>query len=122
MSTQIGEVNINLRMSLAQFKQDTRDGSAEATRASKQMADSFKEGSFEARGSLMLLGEEIGVHIPRHLQKVIADIPGVGTALTAAFTSVAALALIEVLVKIVEKNRATQEAVDKANEGVRKLN
>jgi len=122
MSTQIGEVNINLRMSLAQFKQDTRQGTDEATRASKQMADAFKQSSGEAKASLALLSEEIGVGIPRHLRVVIAELPGVGQALNAAFSSVAALALIEVLVKIVEKITAVQEAEAKAKEELEKLN
>src|SRR6185369_5983184 len=103
MSTTIGEVNINLRMSLAQFKKDVQDGTDAARSGTKAMADDVKANTFEARGTLMLLGEEIGVHIPRHLQSMIASLPGVGPALSAAFSSVAVLALIEVIAKVVEK-------------------
>src|SRR5258707_1021311 len=103
MSATIGEVNINLRMSLAQFKRDVKEGSSEASRSTKQMASEMSSSSHEARGSLMLLGEEIGVHIPRHLQGFVTQLPGVNAALTAAFSSVAVLALIEVVVKVVEK-------------------
>lgn len=112
----IGEVNINLRMSLAQFKQDTRDGQQAASVATKQIADDVKENSGEARGALVLLGEEIGVHIPRHLQAFIAELPGVSTALNAAFNSVAVLAIIGLIVEITEKVAKFQENAKKLKE------
>jgi hypothetical protein len=132
MSTQIGEVNINLRMSLAQFKTDTADGAAAASKATKQIADDTSSNIGNARGSLMLFSEEVGVHIPRHLQAFIAEIPGVGTALNAAFSSIAVLALIEVLAKAVEKIQefrahaaevaeALEQAGDKGREAMTKL-
>lgn len=108
--TTIGEVSINLRMNLAQFRKDTADGSAEAGRAAKRLGDDMKAGTSEARGSLMLLGEEIGVHIPRHLQSFISQLPGVNAALTAAFNSVAVLALLEIIVKVIEKIKEVSEA------------
>jgi hypothetical protein len=113
MSTEIGSVNVNLRLSLAQFKQDVQDGTNAARAGTKAMADDVKVNSFEARGTLMLLGEEIGVHIPRHLQRMIADLPGVGSALQAAFSSVAVLAMIEILVKVVEKVQKWREEATK---------
>jgi hypothetical protein len=103
MADSIGEVSINLRMSLVNFKKDVQDGTDAAKRSTKDLSDSVKGNIGEARGSLALLGEEIGVHLPRHLQTFIAGIPGVGPALTAAFSSVAVLALIEVVVKLAEK-------------------
>ena len=116
MSTQIGEVNINLRMSLAQFKTDTADGAAAASKATKQIAQDTSVNMGEARGAMALLGEEIGVRIPRHLQTFIAQIPGVGTALNAAFSSIAILALVELLTKVVEKvQEFKQHAEDVAN-------
>jgi hypothetical protein len=101
--TTIGEVNINLRMSLAQFKQDVKDGTAAAGSATQDMSRTIGANVTEARGTLSLLGEEIGVTIPRHLQTFIAQIPGVGTALNAAFSSVAVLALLELVVKLADK-------------------
>ena len=116
MSTQIGEVNISLRMSLVQFKTDTADGAAAASKATKQIADDTSANIGNARGSMALLGEEIGVRIPRHLQTFIAELPGVGTALNAAFASVAILALIELIAKVVEKvQEFKQHAEDVAN-------
>jgi hypothetical protein len=76
---------------------------------------------YEAKGELGLLGEQFGVHLPRHVRSFVAELPGVGEALTAAFSATAVLFLIEALVKITEKmsdfiaktfifTKATQEA------------
>src|SRR5258706_9148795 len=90
--TTIGEVSINLRMNLVKLKDDVQDGNAAVRRSTKQMADDVGSSSNEARGTLMLLGEEVGVHIPRHLQSAIAKLPGFGTALNLAFSGVAPVA------------------------------
>src|SRR5258708_36183555 len=111
--TTIGEVNINLRMNLVQLKKDVQDGTQAVTEGTKQMSSDVRANTYEARGTLILLGEEIGVHIPRHLQTMIAQIPGVGAALETAFSSVAVLALAEILVKVVEKIQKYREEAQK---------
>jgi hypothetical protein len=122
MSTTIGDVNINLRMSLAQFKSDVSSGTAAATGDIQGMSDKIGESSNEARGSLALIGEEIGVHIPRHIRGFITGLPGVGTALNAAFTAVAVIALIEVIAKAIEKIQAIREALRQQGEAVEQIN
>jgi len=71
----------------------------------------------EAKGSMMLLGEEIGVHIPRHLQTFIAKLPGVSSAMSSAFNAVAVFALIDIVFKagekIVEFVKKNEEAAKK---------
>ena len=57
----------------------------------------------DARGEASLLGEMFGIHLPRHVQTFIAEIPAVGTALNAAFAATAILFLVEALAKGVEK-------------------
>jgi hypothetical protein len=57
----------------------------------------------EARGEMALLGEEVGVRIPRHLRSFVAELPGVGEALTAAFSATAVLMLLQILVSATEK-------------------
>jgi hypothetical protein len=111
MSTEIGEVNINLRLSLKNFQDDVKTGSNAAQNGARDMANAFSSSSREAQGSLALIGDEIGVTIPRHLRTFITTIPGVGAALNAAFSSVALLAFIELITKIVEK---VQEWEDRA--------
>src|SRR5674476_196900 len=76
---------------------------ADANQYTRKFSKQAQTDMHEARGSIMLLGEEIGVHIPRHLQAFIAKLPGVSTAMSAAFNSVAVLAMIEIVVKGGEK-------------------
>jgi hypothetical protein len=80
-----------------------KDGSASTGSA---MDYSFTE----ARGSMMLLGEEIGVRVPRHLQTLIASIGPIGSAFAAILPVVGVVAAIAVLEKVKDK---IQEARDK---------
>lgn len=57
----------------------------------------------EAKGSAALLGEEIGVHMNRHVAGFLAQLPGVGEAMSAAFSAFAIIALIEIIDKAAEK-------------------
>ena len=57
----------------------------------------------EAKGEAALLGEQFGIHLPRHVRTFLAEIPGIGTALSAAFTATAVLFLVEALVQGAEK-------------------
>jgi hypothetical protein len=57
----------------------------------------------EARGEAMLLGEAIGVRLPRHVTSFIATIPGVSEALQSAFAATAVLFILEAVVKLTEK-------------------
>jgi len=57
----------------------------------------------EARGEVMLLGEAIGVRLPRHVAGFLAELPGVGQALNAAFAVTAVGFLAVAFVEITEK-------------------
>src|SRR5579862_1363239 len=118
VGTEIGTVNINLRMSVAQFKQDVQDGSAGLKSSLNDMKSAAASASREASGSLALIGDEIGVTIPRHLRTFIASMPGVGTALNAAFDSVAVIALIGLIVEIVKHITELQEQAEAAAEAM----
>jgi hypothetical protein len=114
-----GSVVLNMRVNLATLKEGMAEGTAVASRSARQMAGEMKEQMNEAKGSMMLLGEEIGVHIPRHVQTFIAQLPGVSKALSAAFSSIAVLAIIEVIIKIVEHIQAVKDKADKLAEAWR---
>jgi hypothetical protein len=111
MSVEIGAVNINLRLSLAQFKQDTKDGAAAAGDAAKQIASDMDSNMTEARGSLMLLSEEVGVHLPRHLTSLIAQIPGLSTAFATMLPVMGVIAAVTVVDKLIEKHKQLQAAL-----------
>jgi hypothetical protein len=87
----------------------------------------------EARGAIALLGEEIGVRLPRHVRSFVAELPGVAAAMSAAFSTVAivglGLAIFEAGKKVyefIEKNREAAEknaeAWEKSRDAVRLSN
>lgn len=57
----------------------------------------------EARGEAALLGEEFGIHLPRHVRNFVAELPGVGEALSAAFSATAILFLAQALIDVTRK-------------------
>src|SRR5437660_134608 len=57
----------------------------------------------EAKGEVRLLGEAFGIHLPRHVSNFVATLPGVGEAMSAAFSATAILFIAEALVKATEK-------------------
>jgi hypothetical protein len=70
------------------------------------MAEAGAETQFsmaEAKGSMALVSEEIGVKIPRHLRGFIAELPGVGKAMEVAFSGFALLMLVQILVEAAKK-------------------
>lgn len=110
------KVNAEAEISLAPAKQGLAEVSAgwtqageaatvagaEGMAAGEEMAAGAQVAAFnmrEAKGEVMLLGQEAGIHVPRHLQRFIAELPGVGQALTAAFSATAVLFLIQILVE-----------------------
>jgi hypothetical protein len=103
MGDTVGAVDVELNAKIAKFKRDLSEASEHVSRESKAMARSFREQSREATASLALISEETGIHIPRHLRTLISTIPGVGTALSAAFNSVAFIAILGILVEVIKK-------------------
>jgi hypothetical protein len=62
--------------------------------------------STEARHALHGLGEEMGVHVPRFVQTFVAHMGGIGPLLASAFSAIAVVGLIQVLLEV-------PEAIDK---------
>jgi hypothetical protein len=89
------------------------DGVAVSTR---KMEDSFQDlegkveksqhSMMEARHGVMLLGEEMGIHMPRAVAGLIASIGPIGAAMEVAFPILGALALVEIIGKAIEKHEA----------------
>jgi hypothetical protein len=64
----------------------------------------------DARGSMMLLGEEAGIHVPRELRTLIAEIPGVGEAFAALVPLIGAVFALGMIYKFVDAHkRAIQD-------------
>lgn len=68
-----------------------------------EAAEATKVNMYEARGEVRLLGEEIGVRLPRHVGSFVASLPGVGEALQAAFSATAILFIAQALIQVTEK-------------------
>jgi hypothetical protein len=64
---------------------------SEGAAAGEEMAFSMHE----AKGELALVGEETGITIPRHIRGFVAELPGVGKALEAAFSATAVLFIVQ---------------------------
>ena len=66
----------------------------------------------QSKASLALMGEEMGLHIPRQLRTFITMLPGVGQALDVSFKAVAIIALIAVIYEAVKKVLEFRKALD----------
>jgi hypothetical protein len=79
----------------------------------------------EAKHAIHLVGDEIGVHLPRALQGFVAHLPGVAKAMAAAFDTVAVIGLVMVLVetgkKIFEWHEKREEEAKKTSEALKKM-
>jgi hypothetical protein len=89
----------------------------EATSETRKFAAGMRAEMAEAKGSIALLGEEIGVAMPRHLRTFVAGLPGVASAMSAAFDAVAVIALADFVYKAGEK---VVEFFKKSEDGARK--
>lgn len=75
----------------------------DAKNATREWSAQMREESQKSRESMRLLSEELGLHIPRGLQNIMSKLPGLSTALNAAFDSVVVLTLVKLVVEAGEK-------------------
>jgi hypothetical protein len=83
-------------------------GATERTAAGTQK---FNYSVSEARLAATGLGRELGVTMPRHLSTFLARLEGVGPILTAAFSAIAVVALIDILDRLIGKIAEAGEAL-----------
>lgn len=96
---QYGEAVALTSEELVNAQREAAGFGTEAQIAGEKAAFSMRE----AKGEIALLGEEIGIQIPRHLRGFVAELPGVGQALNAAFSATAVLLLLQLLAEATEK-------------------
>jgi hypothetical protein len=85
---------------LAKAQQEAALAAQAASRAQgnlKQSLGIVKESTRDARGEVGLLGESIGIHLPRHVQTFLAEMPGLQKVLQGAFAVTAVGFLIDAL-------------------------
>ena len=67
-------------------------------------------GMFEARQSLMLVEESVGVHVPRALNQLLARIPGVAQAFTTMLPIFGVVVAIEIIGQLIAKHEELAKA------------
>ena len=97
---------------------------AAATGAGKATAGAMEHASYsmtEARHSAHLLSTEIGVHIPRAVATMLAEVGPIGAVMAAAFPILGVLALVEIIGHVVDKFSETSEAAAKADKAWKEM-
>lgn len=69
----------------------------------RQFSVSMRAKSEKSRESVCLLSEELGLGIPRGLQRIISTLPSVSKAMNLAFDSALVFALIDTVAKVTKK-------------------
>lgn len=103
MSNTVGNLNVELGLGYAQFQSDMGKATQIARVESAKLATAMREQTQEAKGSLMLLGDTIGVHLPREMRTLISHSTLIGPALAAAFKLTAITAGIAIIAEYQEK-------------------
>jgi hypothetical protein len=121
MAQPVWTLSVDLQTKTATFT----SGLADAAKSARGSFNEIKDGArtmgaetgysvTEARHSVMLLGEEFGVHLPRALTSFIASLGPIGAAMEAAFPflaiAVGATLLLEHLSKLKESGQALTDA------------
>ena len=97
--SEIGALIVKLQAETAEFREDLGKVKVDLDDLSDkggQAGRGMSAGMGEARGGLMLVEESVGVKLPRHLNSLIAQIPGVG----AAFAMMLPIAGVVVAIEI----------------------
>jgi hypothetical protein len=98
--------NQEVMRAMGEAGQGVKIFSSEAVNGGDKMQYSFRE----ARGGIMLLTEEIGVHLPRELTMLLAHIMPVGIAFEAMLPILGVVAAIKVIGDLIEKHEKLAEA------------
>ncbi len=111
----VGTLTVDLVANTATFSgdlgkaaQSAEDFGNDAQEAGSKIDFSMRE----ARGGIALAGEELGVHIPRHLQTLMAEIPGVGLAFAEMLPIVGVVAAIAIIEKLIIKASEAREKME----------
>jgi len=111
--SEIGALIVRLQAETAEFREDLGKVKGDLSDLSDKGGEAgrgMSSGMGEARGGLMLVEESVGVKLPRHLNSLIAQIPGVGAAFAMMLPIAGVVVAIEIIAKLIEKHNAAAEA------------
>ena len=110
----IGELTVNLQAQTASFHDSlgkANSGLQEFGEKGEAAGRAMETSMGSARGGLMLTEHLLGVPLPRHLNSLIAQIPGVGAAFATMLPIVGVLLAVEILGKLYDKHRDAEAAI-----------
>jgi len=119
VSNIVAELAIDVSANTASFDSSMDKVVGSAQKGAQGIQSAFDSQDFsmrEARGGLMILEEEFGVRLPRELNTLIAQIPGVGAAFEAMLPVIGVVAAITVIGTLIDKHNALALAMSKAAE------
>jgi hypothetical protein len=120
MANVLGSIQINITAGTATFVSDLEKANAVAKRLSAEMKQSMQRDIKESNASLALFGEEFGVRLPRHVRTFVSSLPGVSSAMSAAFGGLAVFAIGATLFEAGKKAYELAKAFDASGEAAKK--
>lgn len=115
--SEVGALIVKLRAETAEFREEMGKVKSDLN-SLKGGADEAGEGitrnMTSSRESVMLLGEEVGVHMPRALSMFISKLDGVGAAMEMAFPIIGIVAIVGIIGKLIEKHEEYVAALRKS--------
>jgi Lambda phage tail tape-measure protein (Tape_meas_lam_C) len=116
MAIKVGTLQVDLIAGTATFTGPLDKAPKQARQSAQDIQKEFNNIDLsEARGTLALLSDDIGLTLPRHLRSFVAELPGVSAALSAAFPVAAIIAAGVAIFEFTEKILKQKEAQEKAN-------
>ena len=117
--SEVGALIIKLQAETAQFREDmgkVKQDLDELGDKGGKAGESMARGFGEAKGGLKLTEEVLGVSIPRHLNALIVQIPGVAAAFSAMLPIIGVIAAITIIAKLIEHHQQLRDEAEKAGQ------
>jgi hypothetical protein len=114
--SEVGALIIKLQAETAQFREDmgkVKSDLKDLGGSAGQAGDAMDYSMLKARGALMIVESEAGVHLPRALNTLIATIPGVGAAFEAMLPLIGIVAAVALIDKLIERQKDLAEKAHK---------
>jgi hypothetical protein len=116
----IGTLTVDLVANTAAFSGDMGKASKSAEDFGKGMKEAGHTAEYsmhEAKASMAIAGEELGIHLPRHIRALIAEIPMVGEAFAALLPIIGAAFSIKLIAEWYEAHEKAAHELEEAYAG-----
>jgi hypothetical protein len=114
---EIGSLVVNLKAETAQFTDQMAKAQANLGGLKDKAGaagQGVKRSMTDSREAVMLLGDEVGVHMPRALSMFVSKLPGVASAMEMAFPILGIVAVIGIIGDLIKKQGDLAQAIRKA--------